>query len=237
MLTRLTSIALLATAPLCATWSLGIVDPKTKTIAIAAASCSPSVYGVGGVVPGIGFVFAQAASNMRAKNEAMEAMRRGTPLADILKRITSAEFDSDAAEQQYALLTIAEIGKPLTFTGNQTPEWRGVRSSKGISVQGNTLVGANVADAAYQALVQGAWESDAELAGVAMAALAAGSRAGGDRRCGESTASSAFLTVMRASDDPAAPFINLIIRGLRPNSQNAVDLLAGKFREWLQQKR
>ena len=135
-------IAAMALSPLRlqGTWSLGIIDSRTRTIALAAASCINSVYGIAGVVPASGFVFAQAASNMRAKAHALEAIRRKIPAAEILKRIANPTFDAAWGKQQYAVVTVAEIESPATFTGNDTPHWLGVRAARGISVQGNTLM-------------------------------------------------------------------------------------------------
>jgi uncharacterized Ntn-hydrolase superfamily protein len=208
-----------------ATWSLGFVDPETRAIAVAGASCSPSVYGVAGVVPGTGLVFAQAASNMKARARALEEMRRGTPNAEILRMITSYEFDREAAEQQYALLTFAEIDRPVTFTGNDTPDWHGVFSTRAITTQGNTLVSREVLWAAYSRLVHAKWKDAQEMAEVAVSALVAGSDAGGDSRCGARRASSAFVSVFRSSDDPRSPAVNIAVPRSEAGERNAVDVL------------
>jgi uncharacterized Ntn-hydrolase superfamily protein len=222
-------------AQLVATWSLGVIDERSKTIAVGAASCTESVYGIAGVVPGVGFVFAQAASNMRAKGRALEAMRRGVPAEVILKSIANPEFDQRYTRQQYAVVTFADIGKPVTFTGNDTPEWRGVRAGTGISVQGNTLAGSEVVQATAASLYRATWNDDAGLARAVVAALAAGSAAGGDRRCGTATASSAFVTVVRATDHESRPSLNLVVRRADANGRNAVTVLQERFSAHLAQ--
>ena len=55
-----------------ATWSIIIIDPKTKEIGIAGASCTYSVYGIGGIVPGKGAVVVQAMSNKSARNKGLQ---------------------------------------------------------------------------------------------------------------------------------------------------------------------
>jgi uncharacterized Ntn-hydrolase superfamily protein len=219
--------ALVALCPLqlVATWSLGVIDTRTKTIAVAAASCTESVYGVAGVVPGQGFVFAQAASNRRAKEKALEGIRRNISSAEILKSIANPWFDPSYGKQQYAVLTVADIDKPATFTGNDTPDSRGVRTSRGITVQGNTLVGPDVLQATFKTLHSASWADDAGLARAVMDAMAAGSKVGGDRRCGGATASSAFLTVFRASDREGSPHLNLVVRKSDAGERNAVMVL------------
>jgi uncharacterized Ntn-hydrolase superfamily protein len=216
---------LLWAAPALATWSAGILDPETRVIAVGGASCSPSVYGVAGVVPGTGLVFAQAASNMRARDRAMNEMRRGTPNADILRQITAHQFDANASRQQYALLTFAGIDEPVTFTGNDTPEWHGVFSTRAITVQGNTLVSREVLWATYSALVHAKLKDTSEMALALVAALKAGSDAGGDSRCGARRASSAFVSVFRPSDDPQSPTVNVVVPRSEAGGRNAVDVL------------
>ncbi len=45
---------------------------------------------------------------------------------------------------------------------------------------------------------------------ILMLALEAGASEGGVKRCGETKASSAFLTVSKPGDDAESPFLNLI---------------------------
>jgi uncharacterized Ntn-hydrolase superfamily protein len=221
------------TPPASATWSVGLLDQRTRTIAVAAASCTFSVYGIAGVIPGAGLVFAQAESNMRARDEAMEGIRRGVENEAILKLITSYEFDPRSAYQQYALLSFREIASPVTFTGNATPDWHGVFSTNGITVQGNALVNREVLAAAYSSLLKAAWSNEVELAQAVVSALAAGSALGGDRRCGETTASSAFVTIFRATDGPQSPFLNLVVRRPDASNRNAVKVLQQRLTDWL----
>ena len=123
------------------------------------------------------------------------------------------------------MLTVADIEKPATFTGNDTPDSHGVRASRGVSVQGNTLVGPDVPQATFKTLVSGSWADDAGLARAVMDAMAAGSKLGGDRRCGAATASSAFLTVFRATDREDSPYLNLVVRRTDAGERNAVMVL------------
>ena len=58
---------------------------------------------------------------------------------------------------------------------------------------------------------------------IIMIALEAGSTSGGDKRCGEQKASSAFIIV--AKPDDKKPYINLNIFGQRKGGQNAVEML------------
>ena len=78
----------------------------------------------------------------------------------------------------------------------------------GVSVQGNTLANENVLKAVYDT-VMSARKSGLNIRETLMKALLAGSEAGGDKRCGEQKASSAFITVMRPGDDPKKNLISI----------------------------
>jgi uncharacterized Ntn-hydrolase superfamily protein len=64
-----------------------------------------------------------------------------------------------------------------------------------------------------------------------MLALEAGAKFGGDKRCGDIKALSAFLTVAKPDDDPKNPYINLVVYGT-DDKVNAVEALRQKFNSW-----
>ena len=66
---------------------------------------------------------------------------------------------------------------------------------------------------------------------VLMLALEAGAKLGGDKRCGELKATSAFLTVMKPNDHPEKPFLNLVVPGHK-EKRNAVAALRKEFDLW-----
>jgi uncharacterized Ntn-hydrolase superfamily protein len=71
---------------------------------------------------------------------------------------------------------------------------------------------------------------------VLMLALEAGAEYGGDKRCGERKASSAFLTVAKPDDGLQHPYINLIINQT-DQSTNAVKALRKKYNNWKDNKK
>lgn len=214
-----------------ATWSVVKLEDDSKSIVVAGASCSFMVYGIASVVPGKGVAIVQAASSEQARAYASEQIAAGLPLKTILAHIIDSTFIPDVDEQQYALLSFAEWQEPVTYTGDETSAWRGAKSSPGISVQANTMVSEKIVSAAFN-ILQGKTSSDLELAEQALVALQAGSAAGGDSRCGEATASSAFISVFRATDQPSMPYINLVVFGIEPGAANAVSRLAALFALW-----
>lgn len=55
-----------------ATWSIIMIDPQTKEIGIAGASCTYNCYGIGRIVPGVGAVIVQAMSNSQARQKGVQ---------------------------------------------------------------------------------------------------------------------------------------------------------------------
>jgi uncharacterized Ntn-hydrolase superfamily protein len=219
-----------------ATWSIIIVNPQTKEIGIAAASCTYSVYGIGGIVPGKGAVVAQARSNMKAKARAMEMIRQSTSPDKILFSIIDSSFDPNSSFQQYGIVSLDYLDKPVTFTGSSTPASKGSFTSEGISVQGNTLANEMVLRAIFDtALV--ALKNGLSMEETLMKALQAGADAGGDKRCGLQKASSAFITVMKPTDNAKRPYLNLFVSGIAKGGKNAVNVLESMFARWKTRKK
>lgn len=212
-----------------ATWSIIVIDPKTKAIGIAGASCTQSVYGIGAIIPGKGAVVVQAMSNGNARRKGREMIMAGDTPAKIIEAMRNPEFDPE--NQQYAVVTAAHMDAPATYTGASAYAHKGALTASGISVQGNMLTHPeelqSIMDAALKAQKEGL-----PLEDILMQALEAGANAGGDKRCGEIKASSAFVTVMLPADNPRQPFMNLIVNQQDQERINAVNAVRRKFDNW-----
>ncbi len=217
-----------------ATWSVAKLEADSKTIVVAGASCSFMVYGIASVVPGKGVAIVQAASSDQARTYASEQIAAGQPLEAILTHMVDTTFIPDVTEQQYALLSFSQWEKPVTYTGDKTTGWRGAKSGPGISVQANTMASEDIVTATFEAMKAGT-KTDLELVEQSLAALQAGSAAGGDIRCGAATASSAFVSVFRATDTGGMPYLNLVVYGIEPGAANAVTRLAEMYALWRNQ--
>lgn len=150
------------------------------------------------------------------------------PPAEILKAIKDPMFDPE--EQQYAVICVNYLDKPLTYTGASTTPEKGTLTAKGISVQGNTLSTSKELEAVLNAAVK-AQQGNLRIEDVLMLALEAGAQLGGDKRCGDTKASSAFLTVAKPNDDPEKPYLNLVVNGTNENV-NAVEALRRRLNNW-----
>ena len=133
-------------------------------------------------------------------------------------------------EQQYAIICLSDWEHPQTYTGSKNNAAKGALTAKGISVQGNTLSTEEELQAVLNAALK-AQKDSLPIYEVLMRALEAGAKMGGDKRCGEIKASSAFLTVMKPGDDVKKPFLDIVVPGHK-EKRNAVDALRKEYDVW-----
>ncbi|MES1215612.1 MAG: DUF1028 domain-containing protein [Bacteroidota bacterium] len=212
-----------------ATWSIIIIDPVTKEIGIAGASCTPNVYGIGGIIPGKGAVIVQAMSNKLAQMKGLQMIMANAAPEDILKAMMDPMYDPES--QQYAIISLNYIDKAVTYTGSKTTTFNGAQKAKGISVQGNTLTTADEIQTIMDVALK-AQRDSLNITDVLMKALEAGSESGGDKRCGSQKATSAFITVAKPGDNANSPYLNLVIKGISKGEENAVEELRKKYDAW-----
>jgi uncharacterized Ntn-hydrolase superfamily protein len=211
-----------------ATWSIIVVDPKTNEIGIAGASCTNSVYGIGAIIPGKGAIVVQAMSNPFARAKGLKMIMANASPEEILTAMKDSMFNPE--HQQYAIICVKYLENPLTYTGSSTTPIKGALTAKGISVQGNTLTNFEELQSALNTAIK-AQKDALPIEEVLMLALEAGAKLGGDKRCGDIKALSAFLTVSKPSDNPKSPYINLVVYGTN-DKLNAVEALRQKFNNW-----
>lgn len=207
------------------------VDPETREVGSAGASCTPYVVGVARLVPGRGAIVAQAMSNMEAQARGAELLDQGADAPSVAAAISDPGFDASATEQQYGVAALGpsdSTPSEAAYTGAATPPARGHRLAPGVSVQGNILVAEAVLDATLAAYRQAAARR-APLAERLLLALEAGSRAGGDARCGAKTAQSAYLGVARPSDMARRPSLRLVATTAREDGRNPVHMIRHEF--------
>ena len=197
-----------------ATWSIVAVDPETREVGIAGASCIAGSEIIAGLAPGRGVVAAQAFANQAGRDFGTRMLARGGSPQQVIDAIASRSFDSNFLFdlykwRQYGVAALGSETVPANFTGSSTLSWSGAALGPGVSVQGNTLYGREVVE---NPLARFEERKGCPLADRLMAALVAGSEAGGDRRCvRELTALSAFIMVARPDDDPSAPHLQLVV--------------------------
>lgn len=134
---------------------------------------------VGSAVPaavaGVGAIATQADANVSYKFLALAHLDDGATAQIALDRLL--EEDDGREDRQVGIVDME--GNAATYTGRDCFDWAGGASGDGFAIQGNILTGPEVVEA-----MQGAWlaGSDQPFARRLLATLAAGDRAGGDRR-------------------------------------------------------
>jgi uncharacterized Ntn-hydrolase superfamily protein len=195
------------------TWSIVAVDPVTREVGVAAATCTWGVETIRGVVPGRGVLAAQAMTNLRARDEAVKALAAGRSVEEVLCAAREACALGGRAwkDQQLAVAVLDPEPRAVVYTGDDTFAWSGSRGAQAVSVQGNMLRGAEVVDVAFRAFASEEPRADGrppDLAERLMRGIEAGAEVGGDNRCPfECPAQTAFLAVARPDEpddeDPA----------------------------------
>ena len=123
----------------------------------------------------VGALATQALMNPLYGPAGIELLAEGVAPEEVVVRLT----DADQGRRQRQLHVIGARGPGAAHTGTQCIEWCGHRVHDDFSVAGNMLVGSDVVDATVAAYAAGARLPFAERL---IAAMAAGERAGGDKR-------------------------------------------------------
>ena len=161
--------------PLLSTFSIVAHDPAASEWGVAVQS---KFLAVGAIVPwakaGAGALATQARGNATFGPRGLAMMGEGVSAPEALERLLAE--DGEREHRQVGLIDMR--GEPALFTGGECMDWAGGLRGTNYAVQGNLLVdGATV-----EAMAAAFEESAGELADRLVAALAAGQRAGGDRR-------------------------------------------------------
>jgi len=163
------------------TFSIVAFDPGNGDLGVAVQS---KFLAVGAAVPcaraGVGAIATQAYANLSYGPNGLEMLAAGASAQEVLDRLT-------AADEQRALRQVGIVdaqGRAASYTGAECTHWAGHLAGDGWACQGNILVG----EETVRAMASAFQEAEGELAERLVAALAAGQRAGGDRRGQQSAA-------------------------------------------------
>jgi uncharacterized Ntn-hydrolase superfamily protein len=205
-----------------ATWSIIVLDNKTKTIGVAGASCTFEVSGIAKIITGKGVIIAQAYSDDGITNVGLALMRKGASPAEILKALKDSASDREVPFRQYGILTFNHYDNAITFTGDSISYYpfAATATSPGISVQGNTLADKRIVEEVHKAVVA-AREKGLNMEEILMIALEVGSKFGGDSRCGIQTATAAFIQIVKPSDTYCSHLL-LRVGGIKKGGPSAV---------------
>lgn len=163
------------------TFSIAAYDPNAREWGVATQS---KFLAVGSAVPwaqaGAGAVATQSFANTSFGPKGLALMAAGLSAQEALDRLIAE--DEGRAHRQVGIVDAQ--GQAATFTGEACLEWAGGLTGPHYAVQGNILV----SEATVMAMAAGFEAARGELADRLVAALAAGQKAGGDRRGQQSAA-------------------------------------------------
>ena len=155
-------------------------------------------------------------------------MSENAEIQHILNAMRDDRFDPE--NQQYGVVVLDANTKPLVYSGKEINPWSGELIGEDFAVMGNILVGEAVISEAYRVFQENRNKSLAERL---MLALKAGEQAGGDSRCGDQYARSAFLMIYGQENDA---IFKLAIQGLDNGGKPAVALLNDQFEQWMKKE-
>ena len=163
------------------TFSIVAYDPHAQEWGVATQS---KFLAVGSAVPwaqaGAGAVATQSYANTSFGPKGLALMASGLSAQETLDRLLA---EDEGREHRQVGLVDAQ-GNVATFTGRECLEWAGGMTGRHFAVQGNILVSQETVSAMAEAFER----AHGELADRLVAALAAGQKAGGDRRGQQSAA-------------------------------------------------
>ncbi|HEX4788464.1 MAG TPA: DUF1028 domain-containing protein [Actinospica sp.] len=165
------------------TFSIVATNADRTRFGIAVAS---KFLAVGSAVPaaraGVGALATQAWANTAYKADGLALLTNGANAEETVRTLTG----NDAKREIRQLGVVDAAGRAATYTGGECTDWAGGVAGDGYAIQGNILAGSRVI-----ALMEEAWlgaDPKEPLADRLMAALAAGDKAGGDKRGRQSAA-------------------------------------------------
>ncbi|MBM3262966.1 MAG: DUF1028 domain-containing protein [candidate division Zixibacteria bacterium] len=163
------------------TFSIVAFDEETGDFGVAVQS---KFLAVGAVVPhaaaGIGAIATQALANVFFGPAGLDLLAADTGAIDTLEHLLAEDEGRDLRQ----VGIVDTDGTAAAFTGERCMEWAGHLTGPGYACLGNLLTG----DAVVEAMEEAFEQTEAALADRLLAALAAGQRAGGDRRGQQSAA-------------------------------------------------
>jgi uncharacterized Ntn-hydrolase superfamily protein len=226
------------------TFSIIAADPETGEIGAAGATCVDGIASFGGIqilnqiIPGRGGVNAQAyiCVNPHVNLDlAIEQMGEGLSPEEVIDYLVANDAcfsqNFNPAYRQYGIVDFDTEGNVRTagFTGASADDYKEHRTGLTYAVQGNILLGPEVIDG----MEDGFNNTEGSLAQKLMAAMQGANIAGADVRCLDrgTSSTSAFLRVVRPTDDVNAPYLNLSILEM-PFGEEPIDSLQALFSEW-----
>ncbi len=180
------------------TFSIVAVDPRTKEVGSAGASCIGNSLRISDVIEGVGAIHTQAFYLEANQQTAHDRMVAGDSPQQIIDYVTTHDAENNSTIRQYGVVDLVGGGRSAGYSGVNTNDYKNHLTGPTYSIQGNILIGPVVLDSMQYIFTH----TSGSLADRLMATLLAAKIPGADSRClsqGRS-ALSAFIRVVRVGD-------------------------------------
>jgi len=226
------------------TFSIVAVDPVTKEVGSAGATCLDNVIlngeegalTISDIIPGKGAINTQAWWSPLNMNAALNRMESGDSPAEIIEWLKINDNSSGGGninDRQYGIVDIENnTARSAAYTGSTNFAVAGHLIGDNYAIQGNILISADVLEDMEEAFLN----TNGNLADKIMAAMQGAKRPGADQRClNEGVSSlSAFIRVAQPTDTDAS-YGNLSLDiniGATPFGVEPIDELQDAYEEY-----
>nr|WP_252177287.1 DUF1028 domain-containing protein [Endozoicomonas sp. 4G] len=220
------------------TFSIAAVDPVTREVGAAGASCTNLSENPGleadsmlWLHPGRGVIMTQAFYHSTNQENASKKMDEGMSPDQIIRWLLANDVSNDPSTRQYGIVDFDAANHPRSsvFTGDNSGDMKGHRRGSYYVIQGNTLLNEMVLDN----MENNFNSTQGSLADKLMAAMQGAHFAGADRRCSSKGVSSlfSFLVVARPDDTEEYYHVDLVIESV-PAGVDPINELQVQFDGW-----
>jgi uncharacterized Ntn-hydrolase superfamily protein len=217
------------------TFSIVALDSVTGEVGSAGASCVNLIFlpaydtdFLGELFPGVGAINTQAYYLPENQENAATRMELGDSPEEIIDWLIANDAEGTPEFRQYGIVAFVD-GAPASaaHTGSSTDDYKGHRTGRHYSIQGNILLGPEILDSMEYNFIH----TEGDLACKLMAAMQGANVVGADTRCEPYGTSSlfAFLKVAQPEDDADAPSLLLAVETGPSAGVEPIDSLQSLF--------
>lgn len=217
------------------TFSIVAVDPTTREVGSAGASCVDlsltsfaTDHFLGQLLPGVGAINTQAHFDLFNQANATERMRMGDTPQQIIDWLVQNDTGNRPELRQYGVVMLVEASpQTAAHTGIGTDDFKGHITGSDFAIQGNILLSSDVLEGMRSNFIS----TQGDLADKLMAALQGAKRVGADTRCFANGTSSlfAYLKVAQPDDSFQKPSFVVSVRTSDGDRIEPIDSLQKLF--------
>ncbi|GGI92952.1 hypothetical protein GCM10007978_33250 [Shewanella hanedai] len=218
-----------------ATFSIVAVDPKTREVGTAIATCIHNfdLSRVAKLVPNKGAVNTQSYINYANNSNATSHIQDNLQATELIEWLKQNDAQNRPDIRQNLATTIDSQGDvdSSAFTGQSSGDYKNHIIGSNYAIAGNILSGPSILSSIEHAFIS----EEGDLSHKLMAALQAAKQNEADSRCKQTSSASAYLGIAKPNDNIAMPFMHLVARPLDRNV-DPIDELQSLFNSFQEQQ-